>query len=100
MASTARRAATSPALWPPMPSAITQSPSASSIAKQSSLMSRTRPLSVTPNAASTMSTDYRLASSELLVEGSQVELRVLDLQRFEDRTAGDAVDEITGVFRH
>src|SRR5215475_11536688 len=37
-----------------MPSAMTQKPSGSSIAKQSSLVGRTRPLSVMPYAASTM----------------------------------------------
>ena len=42
MASTARAEATSPALWPPMPSAITQSPSSSWMAKQSSLVGRIR----------------------------------------------------------
>src|SRR6202163_3637160 len=52
-APTARRAAPSPALCPPIPSATTQSPSRSSITKQSSLVCRTRPFSVTPCARST-----------------------------------------------
>ena len=47
------RAAISPALWPPMPSAITQSRRSSSIAKRSWLVGLTAPFSLTPHACST-----------------------------------------------
>src|SRR5215471_4615814 len=51
--STATRAATSPALWPPIPSATTHNPCAASKAQQSSFTGLTRPLSVTPCARNT-----------------------------------------------
>src|SRR5512142_1401142 len=48
--STAIFAATSPAAWPPIPSATTKSPSERSITNESSLCFRFRPMSVNPNA--------------------------------------------------
>ena len=48
--STAILAATSPAAWPPMPSATTKRPSEMSMTNESSLCFRFRPMSVNPNA--------------------------------------------------
>ena len=52
--SMARLDATSPAEWPPMPSATTKSWRSSSLAKLSSLIFRTGPMSVDPYALSTL----------------------------------------------
>src|SRR5215475_8164002 len=49
--STVILAATSPAAWPPIPSATTKKPSAGSKARASSLCLRFRPTSVKPNAS-------------------------------------------------
>src|SRR5262245_29953994 len=49
--STVIRAATSPAAWPPMPSATMKRPSERSTAKASSLCFRLRPTSVSPKAS-------------------------------------------------
>src|SRR5262245_11562450 len=48
--STATREATSPAAWPPIPSATTNRRKSSALTKQSSFMWRTGPVSLKPNA--------------------------------------------------
>src|SRR5438105_4055733 len=87
------RDATSPALCPPMPSAMMQSARRLSIAKQSSLDGRTRPVSLMPKTRSTSEMLLRL-------ERGKVERRAFDLQGLQLRPGGNAVHELTGVFGH
>ena len=53
-ASMARREATSPAAWPPIPSATANRPRSALTRKESSFTSRRRPTSDTPKASRTM----------------------------------------------